>query len=71
MAVLREASVESRFAAIRTGGNLRLIGRTHEMGLILERWRQARSGEGQIVTVVGEAGIGSQAAAPKSKTAEK
>jgi class 3 adenylate cyclase len=27
--VLREASVESRFAAIRTGGNLPLIGRTH------------------------------------------
>jgi predicted ATPase/class 3 adenylate cyclase len=62
--VLREASVESRFAAIRTGGNLPLIGRTHEMGLMLERWRQARSGEGQIVTVVGEAGIG------KSRIAE-
>jgi class 3 adenylate cyclase len=62
--VLREASVESRFAAIRTGGNLPLIGRTHEMGLMLEHWRQARSGEGQIVTVVGEAGIG------KSRIAE-
>ena len=37
-----EASVESRFAAIRTGGNLPLIGRTHEMGLLLERWRLAR-----------------------------
>jgi class 3 adenylate cyclase/tetratricopeptide (TPR) repeat protein len=53
-----EASVESRFAAIRTGGNLPLIGRAHEMGLILERWGLARQGEGQIVTVVGEAGIG-------------
>jgi class 3 adenylate cyclase len=63
-AALREASVESRFAAIRTGGNLPLIGRTHETGLMLERWRQARSGEGQIVTVVGEAGIG------KSRIAE-
>ena len=28
------------------------------MGLMLERWRLARSGEGQIVTVIGEAGIG-------------
>jgi class 3 adenylate cyclase/tetratricopeptide (TPR) repeat protein len=52
------ASVESRFAAIRTGRNLPLIGRAHEMGLMLERWQLARQGEGQIVTVIGEAGIG-------------
>jgi tetratricopeptide (TPR) repeat protein len=53
-----EVSVESRFAAIRTGGNLPFIGRAHEMGLLLDRWRLARQGEGQIVTVIGEAGIG-------------
>jgi class 3 adenylate cyclase/tetratricopeptide (TPR) repeat protein len=53
-----EASVESRFAAIRPGGKLSLIGRAHEMGLLLDRWRLARSGEGQIVAVIGEAGIG-------------
>ena len=53
-----EASVESRFAAIRTGRNLPLVGRAHEMGLMLERWQLARQGEGQIVTVIGEAGIG-------------
>ncbi|HTB01849.1 MAG TPA: adenylate/guanylate cyclase domain-containing protein [Bradyrhizobium sp.] len=52
-----EASVASRFAA-RSGGNLPLVGRAHEMGLILDRWRLARQGEGQIVTLVGEAGIG-------------
>ena len=28
------------------------------MGLMLDRWRLARGGEGQIVTVIGEAGIG-------------
>ena len=55
--MLGEAAVESRFAAIRAG-KLPLVGRAHEMGLMLERWRLARSGEGQIVTVVGEAGIG-------------
>jgi predicted ATPase len=55
--VLGEAVVESRFAAIRTGA-LPLVGRAHEMGLMLERWRLARTGEGQIVTVIGEAGIG-------------
>jgi class 3 adenylate cyclase/tetratricopeptide (TPR) repeat protein len=52
-----EVSIESRFAAIRTGG-LPLIGRAHEMGLMRERWHLARQGEGQIVTVIGEAGIG-------------
>ena len=55
--VLGEAAVESRFAAIRTG-TLPLVGRAHEMGLMFERWRLARTGEGQIVTVIGEAGIG-------------
>jgi class 3 adenylate cyclase/tetratricopeptide (TPR) repeat protein len=55
--VCGEASVESRFAAIRAGG-LPLIGRAHEMGLMRERWHLARQGEGQIVTVTGEAGIG-------------
>jgi len=61
--VCGEASVESRFAAIRAGG-LPLIGRSHEMGLMRERWQLARQGEGQIVTVIGEAGIG------KSRTIE-
>jgi class 3 adenylate cyclase/tetratricopeptide (TPR) repeat protein len=53
-----EATVESRYAAIRSGRNLPLIGRAHEMGLMLERWQQACQGEGQVVTVTGEAGIG-------------
>ena len=28
------------------------------MGLLLDRWRLARQGEGKIVTVIGQAGIG-------------
>jgi predicted ATPase/class 3 adenylate cyclase len=55
--VCGEASIESRFAAIRAGG-LPLIGRSHEMGLMRERWHLAQQGEGQILTVTGEAGIG-------------
>src|SRR5579872_2107538 len=55
--VCGETSVESRFAAIRTG-DLPLIGRAHEMGLMRERWHRARQGEGQILIVTGEAGIG-------------
>lgn len=46
-----EASIESRFAAIRAK-HLPLIGRAHEMGLMRERWHLARQGEGQIVTVI-------------------
>jgi class 3 adenylate cyclase/tetratricopeptide (TPR) repeat protein len=56
--VVAEAAVESRFAASRVGRNLPMIGRAHEMGLMLDRWHLARGGEGQIVTVIGEAGIG-------------
>jgi class 3 adenylate cyclase/tetratricopeptide (TPR) repeat protein len=56
--VVGEAAVVTRFAAIRTGRTLPLVGRAHEMGLMLDRWRLARGGEGQIVTLIGEAGIG-------------
>jgi class 3 adenylate cyclase/tetratricopeptide (TPR) repeat protein len=56
--VLGDATFVSRFAASRVGGSMPLIGRAHEMGLMLDRWRLARSGEGQIVTLIGEAGIG-------------
>jgi class 3 adenylate cyclase/tetratricopeptide (TPR) repeat protein len=56
--VVGEAAVESRFAASRAGRDLPMVGRAHEMGLLLDRWRLARGGEGQIVTVIGEAGIG-------------
>lgn len=34
------------------------IGRTHEVGLLVDRWRQAVAGEGQVVLVSGEPGIG-------------
>ena len=56
--LFRESSLESRFAAIRAGAVAPLIGRAHEMALLLERWRLAQTGEGQIVTIIGEAGIG-------------
>ncbi len=55
--VIGEAAVVTRFAAIR-GNSIPLVGRAHEMGLMLDRWRLARGGEGQIVTLIGEAGIG-------------
>jgi class 3 adenylate cyclase/predicted ATPase len=54
----RETAVESRFAAIGSGGPSPLIGRIAEMGLLLERWQLTRTGEGQAVLIQGEAGIG-------------
>ena len=55
--VLREAAVASRFAAsaARTGP---FIGRIQEIGLLLDRWRLAREGEGQVIFLSGEPGMG-------------
>ena len=35
-----------------------IVGRDQELALLIERWRQAKSGEGQVVLLTGEAGIG-------------
>jgi predicted ATPase len=49
---------ESRFEAVRAAGLTDLIGREHELDFLLERQRLAWNGEGQIVLISGEAGIG-------------
>src|SRR4051794_32946325 len=49
---------ESRFKAVRAAGPADFIGRQTEMDLLLERQRLAWKGEGQIVLISGEAGIG-------------
>jgi len=63
-AVLGERAVESRFAARRTSSTAPMIARDQELALLMERWRQTKSGEGQLVLLSGEAGIG------KSRIAE-
>jgi class 3 adenylate cyclase/tetratricopeptide (TPR) repeat protein len=55
--VRRERSLESRFEA-RGGQLTALVGREHEVALLLERWQRAAAGEGQFVLMSGEAGIG-------------
>ena len=57
-AVLRPASVESRFEALHAGGLTELVGREEELELLLRRWTKAKTGEGQVVLLSGEAGIG-------------
>jgi class 3 adenylate cyclase len=56
--VLGEAAAEGRFEALRSGDVGALIGREHELALLLDRWEMAKSGEGQVVLLSGEAGIG-------------
>ena len=49
---------ESRFDAVRMAGLTDLIGREDEIEFLLQRQRLAWNGEGQIVLISGEAGIG-------------
>jgi hypothetical protein len=63
-AVLSERALESRFAAHAGTTMQPIVGRDQELALLLERWRQAEAGEGQMVLLTGEAGIG------KSRIAE-
>jgi class 3 adenylate cyclase/tetratricopeptide (TPR) repeat protein len=55
---LRESSVESRFEALHATGLTALVGRKDECELLLRRWSKAKSNEGQVVLIGGEAGIG-------------
>ena len=57
-AALRASSVESRFEALHAGGLTALVGRDEELELLLRRWSKAKTGEGQVVLLSGEAGIG-------------
>ena len=57
-AALRPASVESHFDALHASGVTQLVGREEELKLLLRRWSKAKSGEGQVVLLSGEAGIG-------------
>ena len=57
-AALRPASVEGRFDAMHASGLTDLVGREEELDLLLRRWSKAKSGDGQIVLLSGEAGIG-------------
>ncbi len=57
-AVLRPSSVEGRFEALHTSGLIALVGREEELELLLRRWARVKNGEGQVVLLSGEAGIG-------------
>jgi class 3 adenylate cyclase len=56
--VLRPSVVTSRFEALRGSGLTPLVGRNEEIDLLLRRWTRAKAGDGQVVLVSGEPGIG-------------
>ena len=55
--VIGESGVLSRFEALRSG-ETPLVGRGEEVELLIRRWQQAKSGEGRVVLISGEPGIG-------------
>jgi tetratricopeptide (TPR) repeat protein len=55
---LRASTVESRFEALHPSGLTALVGREEETELLLRRWSRAKSGNGQVVLISGEPGIG-------------
>jgi DNA-binding winged helix-turn-helix (wHTH) protein/predicted ATPase len=56
--VLGESVVASRFEALRGSKLTRMVGRDEEIDLLLRRWARAKAGDGQIILVSGEAGLG-------------
>jgi class 3 adenylate cyclase len=57
-AALRASTVESRFEALRATELTALVGREEELELLLRRWAKAKTHQGQVVLLAGEAGIG-------------
>ena len=55
--VVRQSTTESRFEALRTS-TTPLVGRDEEIDLLLRRWAQVKGGDGQVVLICGEPGIG-------------
>ncbi|MCA0048088.1 AAA family ATPase [Mesorhizobium sp. B283B1A] len=56
--VVRESAVESRFEALHGTTPTPLVGREEEVDLLQRHWHRAKSGEGRVVLLSGEPGIG-------------
>ena len=57
-AALRASWAEGHFEALHTTDLTALVGREEEFELLLRRWSRAKAGEGQVVLLSGEGGIG-------------
>ena len=56
--LLRPGDVETRFAASVAKGLTKFVGRENSLAAMKEAYEKARSGSGQVVGIVGEAGVG-------------
>jgi class 3 adenylate cyclase/predicted ATPase len=56
--VIQDSGARGRLDVAMTRGLTPLVGRESEVTLLLERWEQAKSGQGQVVLLSGDAGIG-------------
>jgi class 3 adenylate cyclase/predicted ATPase len=56
--VLGQSAAEDRFEALHGTGLMPLVGREQELALLLDRWERVGDGEGQVVLLSGEPGIG-------------
>src|SRR5262249_22396542 len=56
--VVQASGVRGRVAAAGAGGLTPCVGRERERQTLVEAWERAQDGEGQVVLIVGEAGIG-------------
>src|SRR5262249_37794221 len=56
--VLQGSGARGRLDVAVTRGLTPLVGREQEVGLLVERWEQVKAGQGQVVLLTGDAGIG-------------
>jgi class 3 adenylate cyclase/predicted ATPase len=56
--VLRASVVASRFEALRGSALTPLVGRDEEIDLLMRRWARTKAGDGQVVLISGEPGLG-------------
>jgi class 3 adenylate cyclase/predicted ATPase len=56
--ILQESGATSRLDVAQPRGLTPLVGREQEVGLLVERWEQVKAGQGHVVLLTGDAGIG-------------
>lgn len=56
--VVGESAAQNRFEAALTAGLTPLVGRSEELALLWRHWERAKDGEGHVVLLSGEPGIG-------------
>jgi predicted ATPase len=56
--VLGESGATSRLEVAQPRGLTPLVGRESDITLLVERWEQVKSGQGQVILLTGEGGIG-------------